>query len=458
MSQTNPDVSPGATVAFSSLAEMSGQVSYLASVAGECDIAEGIPSIPVTCVGRRALVLVRIFTELVGVVTETIPADGMSSSDFARMLVREFGPKLQQRFVECGLSWTGELPIDGLKPRYTPPFLASRERVMRDGPLMTAAVCTRGGPDSLTMTLKTLCTQEYQRVRILVVDNAPSDDRARKLIHRVSSEHEIDIEYVVESRPGLSWARNRAIEVSQTEVIAFVDDDERCDRWWAAELARGFVETPETGAVTGVIIPGELATESETLFDEFIGVRLGRGFDRAVFSPATARIQSPLYPRPPFGSGGNMAFRRDALDQIGRFDCALGAGTMTKGSEDTAALSALLLEGGTIVYQPTAIVHHYYGRDYATLRRQLQGYGRGLTAFYTSMLLRRPTCIVEMLQLGGQAALERFSGQGELSPRPGKDFPRELLRANLVGRLQGPFAYGAARLQAQRLRRAGARR
>ena len=61
----------------------------------------------------------------------------------------------------------------------------------------------------------------------------------------------------------------------------------------------------------------------------------------------------------------------------GSFDCALGAGTVTQGCEDTAALSALLLEGGTIVYQPTAIVRHYYGRDYAALRRQPKAMGVG---------------------------------------------------------------------------------
>jgi hypothetical protein len=69
------------------------------------------------------------------------------------------------------------------------------------------------------------------------------------------------------------------------------------------------------------------------------------------------------------------------------------------------------------------------------------------------MLVRRPSCVAEMLRLGGQAARDRLSGKG----RPtnlGEDFPRDLLRANLVGRLQGPFAYAGARVQARRLRHA----
>jgi glycosyltransferase involved in cell wall biosynthesis len=324
---------------------------------------------------------------------------------------------------------------------------------MRDGPQMTIAVCTRGRPDGLAVTLETLRAQEYQRSQVLVVDNAPPDDRARQVV--LAARHGgLNVEYVVEPRPGLSWARNRAIEVAEGEVIASADDDERCDRWWAAELARGFVEVPGAGAVTGMIVPGELATESQVLFEKYGGVRRGRGFARAVFSPATARQQSPLYPLPPFGAGGNMAFRRDALEQIGRFDCALGAGTFTQGGEDTAALSTLLLAGGTVVYQPSAIVRHYHRREYAGLHRQLTGYGRGLTAFYLSTLLRRPGCAAELLRLGRKAVRDQFSPGGRRLSELGEGYPRDLLRANLVGQLQGPFAYAGARVRARQLRRA----
>jgi len=419
----------------------------------ECDVAEGIGDIPAPRPGAQALVLVRVFSEPVGMVSEVLPAEGMGADELARAIARECGPALRERFAECGLAWNGELPLDGLHPPRTPGFVASRERVMRDGPQITIAVCTRGRPDGLAVTLETLQAQEYPRFQVLVVDNAPPDDRAHQVV-LAARRGGLNVEYVVEPRPGLSWARNRAIEVAEGEVIASADDDERCDRWWAAELARGFVEVPGAGAVTGMIVPGELATESQVLFEKYGGVRRGRGFARAVFSPATARQQSPLYPLPPFGAGGNMAFRRDALEQIGRFDCALGAGTFTQGGEDTAALSTLLLASGTVVYQPSAIVRHYHRREYASLNRQLTGYGRGLTAFYVSTLLHRPGCTTELLRLGRQAARDQFSPQGRRHSELGADYPRDLLRANLVGMLQGPFAYAGARVRARQLRHA----
>ena len=430
------------------------QVAPPVGVVTQCDIAERIPAIASPRVGTRALVLVRMFSEPIGILSEHLPADSMDPSNLARAIVRNFGPRLRERFADCGLAWDGQLPTCGLHPRQTPSFLTSRERVLREGPQMTVAVCTRDRPEGLAVLLESLGAQDYQRMRVLVVDNAPSDDRTRQVVLTAAQKHLSDIDYVVEPRPGLSWARNRAIDVSDGEVIAWADDDERCDRWWAAELARGFVEVPEASVVTGIMVPGELATKSQAWFEDYSGVRRGRGFARAVFSPETAHRQSPLYPLPPFGTGGNMAFRRDILKRIGGFDCALGAGTVACGGEDTAALSTVLLTGGTIVYQPTAIVHHYHRKDYGALRSTLRGYGRGLTSFYASMLVHRPNGTAELLRVGGQAVMDHFSRGGRQLIELSDDFPRELLWANRIGLLQGPFTYAAAQVHARRLRRA----
>ena len=45
-----------------------------------------------------------------------------------------------------------------------------------------------------------------------------------------------------------------------------------------------------------------------------------------------------------------MAFRRDALIEIGGFDPALGAGTATRAAEDTAAFADLMLLDYKVMY------------------------------------------------------------------------------------------------------------
>jgi glycosyltransferase involved in cell wall biosynthesis len=426
-----------------------GIVEHPLGLVVDCDVATGIPAIEAARPATHALVLVRVFTEPIGVLNMVLPAGGLRPRDLAQAICDDLGERLRERVEESGLTWREQLPIDGIRPPRTPRFLEGRVHALTTGPSITVAVCTRDRPDGLARLLATLRDQEYARMRVLVVDNAPSDRRTRQLVSALSREQ--DIEYILEPRPGLSWARNRAIEEIDTEVIAWVDDDELCDPWWSTEIARGFVEVSGADAVTGIVIPAELRTQSQVWFERYFGVSRGRGFDRAVLSAATLGSQSPLYPLPPFGIGANMAFRRDALERIGRFDCALGAGTPALAGEDTAALTALLLAGGTIVYQPTAVVHHRHRADYPELRALMGGYGRGLGAYYASMLVRQPKCGLELLRLSRQAARDQVSSRGQRLRGLDKEFPRDLLRANRVGLLQGPFMYALARRRARRV-------
>jgi glycosyltransferase involved in cell wall biosynthesis len=421
-----------------------------AAIVAERELAAGIDSLAAPWPGIHALVLVRLFDEPIGILQLRLPTSGLSDRQLADAIWAELGPLLSPRLAQCGLELDQGLPVEGLRPPRPPRFIQSRERVLAEGPAITAAICTRDRPAGLAALLASIAAQPYPRLRILVVDNAPSDDRTRKLVSGMADEHDID--YVCEPRPGLSWARNRAVEEASTEVVAWVDDDEVCDRWWATEIARGFVEVPDVDAVAGLVFPAELDTPSQVWFEHFSGVARGRGFERAVFSSSTMSRRSMLYPRPPFGIGGNMAFRRAAVERIGGFDCALGPGTSAMDGDDTAALSLLLLSGGTVVYQPSAIVHHRHRRDYAELRELLLGYGRGLGAYYISMLLHRPGCVLQLAQLVPRALRDQFSTSSDRIPALGDDFPRELLRRNRIGLLQGPLAYVRALAEARRLR------
>jgi hypothetical protein len=85
----------------------------------------------------------------------------------------------------------------------------------------------------------------------------------------------------------------------------------------------------------------------------------------------------------------------------------------------------------------------------------MAGYGRGLGAYYASMLVRQPKCGFELLRLSRRAALDYTSRRGQRLGALAPDFPRDLLRANRVGLVQGPFMYAVARRRARRLACAG---
>jgi hypothetical protein len=114
-----------------------------------------------------------------------------------------------------------------------------------------------------------------------------------------------------------------------------------------------------------------------------------------------------------------------------------------------AMICSLLLVGDTIVYQPTAIVHHYHRRDYDPQVRQMQRYGRELTAFYSSMLINHPGSTARFLKVGGYAVPDHLARGGRPIEEIDTDFPRESVRANRLVLIQGRFAYTRARVHAR---------
>jgi hypothetical protein len=166
-------------------------------------------------------------------------------------------------------------------------------------------------------------------------------------------------------------------------------------------------------------------------------------------------MQSPYYPLPPFGVGANMAFRLDVLRDVGGFDEALGAGTRTRAGEDTLIFTEVLRRGGTMLYWPTAITRHVHRRDFAGLTEQMYGYGCGLTAYYTAMVLNRPAVVPELVRLAGRAWHDMRSTSGARHASLGEDFPPQLLAANRRGMLAGPGSYLAQRIADRRGGRSG---
>ena len=141
-------------------------------------------------------------------------------------------------------------------------------------PLVTVAVCTRDRTAQLAGCLDSLGRLDYPALDVLVVDNAPSDPATARLV----GERYPQVRYVCEPRPGLNWARNRAIAEARGEIIAYTDDDVVVDPGWVRALAHVFAQHPEVMAVTGLVVPYELETEAQMFFERYGG--FGRGFER----------------------------------------------------------------------------------------------------------------------------------------------------------------------------------
>lgn len=328
----------------------------------------------------------------------------------------------------------GQLPTGGTGARHVSPG-QRQETGDRD---MTVVICTRDRPLGLDAALASLQRQTDHGFRVLVVDNGSSPESAGVV-------EKLDLplcEYVVEPRPGLSRARNRALAEVRTDLVAWIDDDEVADPDWVRRLKEGFAHQEEPAAVCGVMLPAELEFEAQVRFEQYGGFTKGRGLTPEVLRTGTSSVISPLYPLPSFGSGGNMAFRTEFLRSVGGFDPCLGAGTRTHGGEETRALSLLLSSGHAVLHWPAAVTWHTHRREMAALEKQFYGYSAGLSAFYASMIRSRPSAAFDLVRLAPHA--RRDVGRGSENLRSGQlpdDFPAHLLKAGRRGLLGGGFMY-----------------
>jgi glycosyltransferase involved in cell wall biosynthesis len=349
------------------------------------------------------------------------------------------------------------------------PYSRRRAEGLKNAPPASVIICTRDRANRLGACLDAVLALDYPEYEVIVVDNAPQTDAVARLVHdrshppRGSSDGSPSgatraIRRVLEPVPGLSWARNAGLAAASGKIIAFLDDDERPDRYWLAELARGFTAAPAVAGVSGLVLPAVLDTPAQVWFEEFGGHSKGRGFTGDVFDAASHARQHPLYPLPPFGVGASMAFDRQALRAIGGFDVALGAGTPARAGEDTAAIADLMLSGATFVYWPGSVTWHDHRRDFTELARQLDGYGSGLTAFYTRAVVRDPRRLAHLARLAPRALRDLRGRDSIRTASMGEDYPAELRRASRHGMLAGPFRYVRSRRAQARVARVTAAR
>jgi glycosyltransferase involved in cell wall biosynthesis len=420
----------------------------------ERELSEKLPAIggarsPAEYGYAAARVLVRWYSEPLALVDVPLDAGTASAEQLAGALWRRVGPLVSQRLAAAGERVPATLPVDGIRIAAPAPYLRRRAEVIAAAPPASVIVCTRDRAARLAACLDAVEALDYPDFEIVVVDNAPVSDAVANL---VAGRHSpVRMRHLVEHRPGLAWARNAGLSAASGQIVAYLDDDERPDKHWLAELARGFTLSRRVAGVSGLVLPAALDTPAQCWFEHFGGHSKGRGFAAEIFDAASHARQHPLYPLPPFGVGANMAFDRAVLMHIGGFDVALGAGTPAHAGEDTAAISDLMLTGATFVYWPGAIMWHEHRREISEMERQLFGYGSGLTAFYLRTLLRNPLAVTTLARLAPRA-LRDLRGRGSVrTATMGPDYPAALRRAMRRGMFAGPGLYLRSRyIQARR--------
>lgn len=250
---------------------------------------------------------------------------------------------------------------------------------------LTVAVCTRNRPEELRRALASLAAQVQPPSEVLVIDNAPGDDRTRALVEREFP----DVRYLEEPAPGLDFARNRALSAALGDVVAFLDDDAVADPDWSRALLQPFQKDLKVAAVTGCVLPFSLETDGQRLFEANGGFSRGERevrLPRDTCEPLHGRRAPRIAWAVSVGSGCSLAVHRWRMLALGGFDEALDLGPELPGGGDHDALWRLLEAGWTVVYEPAARARHEHRKELRAACDQIVGHQRALVAFLVKTL------------------------------------------------------------------------
>jgi GT2 family glycosyltransferase len=225
-------------------------------------------------------------------------------------------------------------------------------------PRLAAIVCSRDRPEQLAVALEALAAVLGADDEAVVVDSASVDASA---VAQVAATHGFRV--VRCDRPGLSRARNAGVRATVASIVAFTDDDCRVDPGWADAIASAFADDDRLGFVTGSVV-----ADRETR----LPLSVGGGGPHRRFGPG----DDPLG----CGHGATMAFRRTALDGVGGFDEALGAGGPFHAAEDSDMFWRLLSSGWAGAHDPSARATHVQWRSTTAALKVSRGYGIGVGA------------------------------------------------------------------------------
>ncbi|MFN4025139.1 MAG: glycosyltransferase [Hyphomonas sp.] len=232
-------------------------------------------------------------------------------------------------------------------------------------------VCTRNRAGQLKPCLQAIAELEYTGTwEIIIVDNG-STDATQGVIRAVAPDMPAPLVSIVETRPGLSAARNAGLAVARGRIIIFTDDDCYVAPDYVAQATAAFADE-RIGFVTGRV---ELHDPS----DARVTINTSR---------EPRRFRARQYIHVDRIIGANFAFRRSIIARIGVFDELIGAGTQIGGGEDTDYAARIVHAGWEGLYCPDMVISHHHGRKEADIPKMLRAYAEGQGAYTLKYLLR----------------------------------------------------------------------
>jgi glycosyltransferase involved in cell wall biosynthesis len=125
-------------------------------------------------------------------------------------------------------------------------MLRTKELGLKPAHKVSVIVHARQGGPELDRCLCSLCCQDYFHYEIIVVDNAPRNERTRQLVACFEG-----IRYVPELHKGISSARHPGKSIASGDILAYIEDDCVADSQWISSIVSNYKNLPTADSVSG---------------------------------------------------------------------------------------------------------------------------------------------------------------------------------------------------------------
>jgi glycosyltransferase involved in cell wall biosynthesis len=210
---------------------------------------------------------------------------------------------------------------------------------------VSVVICTYSldAYEALIEAIESVRSQTYGDTELIVVV-----DGNQSLYDRIVENYDSLTVHLNNENVGLSESRNRGVEHSSGDIIAFLDDDAVADERWIEELVSVY-ESRDAIAVGGKMVGQWVAGKPSFLPEEFYWLV---GVTHRGFAEPGQEVRNTF--------GSNISFRREVFEEVGEFDPELGRrSSLNIQAEETVFCVRMreVFDHG-VVYNPDAVVAH----------------------------------------------------------------------------------------------------
>ena len=224
-------------------------------------------------------------------------------------------------------------------------------------PRVSVVVCAYDAADTLADCLDSLERLDYPDYEIVLINDGSSDATSE-----IAYGHE-RVRVIETTNQGLAAARNVGLAAATGEIVAYTDADTRVDPDWITFLVQPLLSDDDVASdVVGSGGPNVVPADDPWM---------AQCVARAPGGPTHVLLDDQEAEHVP---GCNMAFRRDALIEIGGFDPIY-----LRAADDVDICWRVQARGWRIGFAPAAFVWHHHRSSLRGYWRQQVGYGEGET-------------------------------------------------------------------------------